>query len=56
MVLPGYIREAVVGRSDSDLETIKDWLDNGGDVDDFDPSERRTLLLLLFPSSKAPTA
>ena len=46
MVLPGYIREAVVGRSDSDLETIKDWLDNGGDVDDFDPSERRTLLLL----------
>ena len=46
MVLPGYIREAARGGTTSDLETIKDWLDNGGDVDDYEPAERRTILMV----------
>ena len=46
MVLPGYIKEAARGGTASDLETIKDWLDDGGYVDDFDPVERRTILMV----------
>ena len=46
MVLPGYIIEAARGGTASDLETIKDWLDDGGDVDDYEPAERRTILKL----------
>ena len=34
MVLPGYIGEAAIGGDASDLETIRDWLDNGGDIND----------------------
>ena len=46
MVLPGYIIEAARGGTASDLETIKDWLDDGGDVDDYEPAERRTILMV----------
>ncbi len=46
MVLPGYIREAARGGTASDLETIKDWLDNGGEVDDYEPADRRTILMV----------
>ena len=37
MVLPGYIVEAATRETEaSDLETIKDWLEDGGDINDVD--------------------
>ena len=35
MVLPGYIVEAATRETDaSDLETLNDWLESGGDIND----------------------
>ena len=52
MVLPDHVFNAITQRgamggetSASDLQTIKDWLDNGGDIDDVD-SEGATILNL----------
>ena len=38
MVLPGYIVEAATRETDSsDLETLKDWVEeSGGDINDVD--------------------
>ena len=37
MVLPGYIVEAATRETDSsDLETLKDWVEFGGDINDVD--------------------
>ena len=37
MVLPGYIVEAATRETEaSDLETLQDWLDDGGDINDVD--------------------
>jgi len=51
MVLPGYINAAASQGAASDLETIQDWFDNGGAIDDVD-SEGFTILTMsiLFES------
>ena len=38
MVLPGYIVEAATREPDASdqVETIRDWLENGGDINDVD--------------------
>ena len=37
MVLPGYIVEAATRETEaSDLETLKDWVESGGDINDSD--------------------
>ena len=46
MVLPGYIVEAARGGTVGDLETIRDWLDDGGDINDVDSGTNRTILMM----------